>query len=89
MHDFASTEMATSKQRRSVLILEKKVEIIREIEKGKSQPCVAELFELPKSSVGDIWKDREMISYHVFGAEDADCRQAAVYCTRITVFSLG
>ena len=59
-----------SKQRRSVLTLEKMIEIIREIEKGKSQRRVAEIFELPKSTAGDIWKDREKISCHVFGAED-------------------
>ena len=66
----ASTEIATSKRRRYVLTLEKKIEIIREIEKGKSQRRVAEIFKLPKSTVGDIWKDREKTSCHVFGAED-------------------
>ena len=54
MSDFAFTEKATSKWRRSVLTLEKKIEIIREIEKGKSQRGVAEILELPKSTVGDI-----------------------------------
>ena len=54
----------------SVLSLEKKIEIIREIEKGKSQHRVAEIFELPKSTIEDIWKDREKISWDVFGAED-------------------
>ena len=48
--------MVTSKPRQSVLTLEKKIEIIREIEKGKSQHRVAEIFELLKSTVGDIWK---------------------------------
>ena len=57
MHDFASTEMATSNRRQSVLTLENKIEIIREIEKGKSQRRVTEIFELLKSTVGDIWKD--------------------------------
>ena len=58
MRDLASMEMATSKQRPSVLTLEKKIEIIRKIEKGKFQRRVAEIFEWPKSTVGDIWKDQ-------------------------------
>ena len=43
----------TNKWRRSVLTLEKKIEIIKEIEKGKSQRHVAEIFELLKSTVED------------------------------------
>ena len=59
MHDFASTEMATSTRKWYVLTLEKKIEIIKEIEKGKSQRRVAEILQLPKSTVGDTWKDQE------------------------------
>ncbi len=70
MRNFASTKMATSKGRRSVLTLENKIEIIRKIEKWKSQRQVAEIFEQQKSTVGDIRKDWENISCYVFGAED-------------------
>ena len=70
MCNIASTEMATSKQKQSDLILVKKIELIREIERGKYQRCVAEIFEMPKSTIGDIWKDREKISCHVFSADD-------------------
>ena len=52
-----------------MVTLEKKIENVREIEKGKSQRRVAEIFELPKSTVEDIWKHREKIICYVFGAK--------------------
>ena len=49
-----------------MLTLEKKLEIIGELKKGKSVRCVSRLYDVPnKSTVGDIWKDREKIEKHV------------------------
>ena len=51
---------------RSVLTLEKNLEIIGELKKGKSVRCVSRLYDVPnKSTVGDIWKDREKIEKHM------------------------
>ena len=49
------------------ILTEKKLEIISEIEKGKSHTCrlVAKSFSIPKSTVDDIWKNREKITKHV------------------------
>jgi len=58
------------KRKRSVITLEKKLEVIKELREGKSQRCVADLCSLPKSTVGDIWKDREKIQNHV---SSSDC----------------
>ena len=50
-----------------MLTLEKKLEIIGELKKGKSLMCVSGLYDVPKSTVVciarpcDIWKDREKI----------------------------
>ena len=79
-HAQFAMEMATSKRRRSVT--EKKIEIIREIKKGKFQCRVAEIFELLKSTVGVIWKD------HLprVRCRGLDCCQVAVYCMWITSF---
>ena len=53
-----------------MLTLEKKLEIIGELKKGKSVRCVSGLYDVPnKSTVGDIWKDREKIEKHVTASE--------------------
>ena len=54
-----------SGRKRSVITLEQKLKIISDIKGGKSQRCVAEIYQTPKSTVGDIWKDREKIERHV------------------------
>ena len=46
------------KRKRSVLTLEKKLEIVRALDNGSSQRVVAENFGVAKSTVADIWKDR-------------------------------
>ena len=56
---------STTKRKHSVLTLEKKLDIITELRKGKSVRSVSGLFEVPKSTVGDIWKDRDKIEKHV------------------------
>ena len=53
-----------SKRKRNVLILERKLDIIAQVRKGKLQRAVAKLFDAAKSTVGDIWKNREKIERH-------------------------
>ena len=47
-----------NKRKRSVLTLEKKLNIVKELEKGISQRAVGAKFGVAKSTVADIWKDR-------------------------------
>ena len=54
-----------SKRKRSVMSLEKKLDIITQIRQGRSQRAVADGFGVAKSTVGDIWKNREKIEIHV------------------------
>ena len=55
----------TCKRKRSVLTLEKKLEIIAELRKGKSQRLASMQFGVPKSTVRDVWKDRDKIEAHL------------------------
>ncbi len=57
------------KCKRSVLTLERKLEIIAEVKKGKSVRLVAGQFDVPKSTVNDIWKGREKIESFVSASE--------------------
>ena len=43
----------------------------RYIGKGKSQWRTSEIFDIPKSTVADIWKGREKITRHVTAAKDS------------------
>ena len=38
-------------------LAEMKLKIVQKLEKGKSQCVMLDLFGVPKSTVGDIWKD--------------------------------
>ena len=58
-----------SKRKRNVLSLERKLDIIAQVRKGKLQRAVAKLFDAAKSTVGDIWKNREKIERHVLRTE--------------------
>ncbi len=58
-----------SKRKRSVLTLEKKLEILKELEKGLSQRVVGEKFGVAKSTVADIWKDRQKIINAISSSE--------------------
>ena len=63
-HRAAAMPMASNqkaKRKRSVITLEKKLAVVDELKKEKSQRCVADLYSLPKSTVADIWKDRDKI----------------------------
>ena len=57
------------KRKRSVVTIGTKLEVIEAIEKGKSQRRVADLFEIAKSTVADIWKDREKLKNFVSTAD--------------------
>ena len=58
-----------AKRKRSILTLERKLEIISEVKKGKSVRLVAGQFGVPKSTVSDIWKGREKIVSYVSASE--------------------
>ncbi len=58
-----------SKRKRSVLTLEKKLEILKKLEKGLSQRVVGEKFGVAKSTVADIWKDRQKIINAISSSE--------------------
>ena len=63
-----SLASSTTRRKRSVLTLEKKLEIMGELKKGKSLRCVSGLYDVPKSTVVshcDIWKDREKLEKHM------------------------
>ena len=44
---------------RSMVTLEKKLEIIDELAKGKSQRYILNMYDVPKSTIDDIWRDKE------------------------------
>jgi len=50
------------KRKRSVLTLERKFQIIQELQKGISQRVAGEKLGVAKSTVGDIWKERKKVS---------------------------
>ena len=65
--------MASKQSRkRSVITLEKKLELISELEKGQSFRLVSQHYNIPKSTLADIWKKRDKISHHVSGSEIPD-----------------
>ena len=49
------------KRKRSVATLDTKMKIIGEVKEGSSQKFVADKYGVAKSTVSDIWKDREKI----------------------------
>ncbi len=49
------------KRKHSVLTLKRKLEILAEVKKGKSVRLVAGQFDVPKSTLSDIWKGRGKI----------------------------
>ena len=57
------------KRKRSVVTFEKKLEIIAHMMKGKSGRALSELCSIPKSTIGDICKDREKIEGHDSASE--------------------
>ena len=56
-----ATALSTNKRKHQSTNLEMKLNIIAELAKGKSQRLVSEIFQMPKSAVNDIWKQREKI----------------------------
>ena len=57
------------KRKRKVGTLEKKLNIIGELKKGKFQRLVASDIEIPKFTIADILKDREKIEAHVSASD--------------------
>ena len=55
---------------RKVITLERKLAIIEELKKGKSQRYVSELYQVPKSTVADIWKLKDKIESHVSASDN-------------------
>ena len=60
--------MASRKRR--VITLEQKLKIIDDLKERKSQQLVGDIHGVPKSTVGDIWKDRGKIDKY---ASTSDC----------------
>ena len=58
-----------SKRKRAVLTLEKKLQVLKELDKGLSQRLVGEKQGIAKSTVADIWKDREKIITAIASSE--------------------
>ena len=58
-----------SKRKRTVLTLEKKLEVLKELDKRLSQRLVGEKHGIAKSTVADIWKDREKITTAICSSE--------------------
>ena len=48
-----------------MVTLKKKLEIIDELAKGKSQRYVSNMYDVPKSTIDDIWRDKEKIEHPV------------------------
>ena len=57
------------KQKRAVLTIGTKLEIVHTLEKGSSQRVVGEKFRVAKSTIAHIWKDRKKISGFVSASE--------------------
>ena len=55
----SSSKVSVTKRKRSVLTLEKKLEIVAESKKSKSVRSVSGQFDVPKSTVSDIWRGRQ------------------------------
>ncbi|XP_062513432.1 jerky protein homolog-like [Corticium candelabrum] len=71
--DQHTCSMASKQSRkRSVITLEKKLKLISELEKGQSFRLVSQHYNIPKSTLADIWKSRDKISRHVSGSEIPD-----------------
>ena len=68
------------KRKRSVMTFETKMKIIQEVQKGRSQRVVAERFGVAKSTVGDIWNDRQKIEDCVSSSESLILRFTKKRC---------
>ena len=68
---FTMSKKSVGKKRyRRVVTLEKKLEIINQLKKVKSHRFVSSLFDIPKSTVADVWKAREKIERHVSASDN-------------------
>ena len=67
---FSINHGCSRQRKRNVVTLERKLEVIKELESSKSQH-VADLFEISKSTISNIWNNRKKIQNHVTSAEDS------------------
>ena len=61
----AARNTMASKKKHSIMSLEKKLGIIAELQQGKSQRAVSDRFGVAKSTMGNIWKNKDKIKTHV------------------------
>ena len=67
-----SLKMATRKRR--VITLDQKLKIIDDLRKGRSQQLVSDTYGVPKSTIDDIWKERDKVENYV---STSDCPSVA------------
>ena len=63
-----ATACASSKKKKrkhQAVSLELKLNIIAELQKGKSQRLVSDIFHVSRSTVNDIWRQREKIEQYI------------------------
>ena len=60
-----SRGMTSARRKCSIVTLEMKLDVIRMLEYGKFQRSVSAVFNIPKSTIADIWKQREKITAHI------------------------
>ena len=65
-----ATARSGIKRKHRTIDLEKNLEIISELSKGKSHRLVSEKFHIPKSTVSDIWKQREKIQQYITSCDN-------------------
>ena len=53
------------KRKHQAVSLELKLNIIAELQKGKSQRLVSDIFHVSRSTVNDIWRQREKIEQYI------------------------
>ena len=61
---------SSKKRKHQAISLELKLNIIAELLKGKSQRLVSDIFQLSKSTINDIWRQREKIEQHITSCDN-------------------
>ena len=67
----AALNTMASKRKHSIMSLKKKLDIIAKVRQGKSQKAVSVRFGVAKSTLGDIWKNKDKIKTHVTARANA------------------
>jgi len=63
---------STSKRKRNVLTVEKKIEILGKLDKGETSSSLATFYNVGKATISDIKKNRESITSFVSTMDSAD-----------------